>query len=465
VELGTIWRTLARHRIVSGLTLVVFVLAACYFAYSPADRYESTATLLVEPRDPSAPATVSTVTFLIPALQVRVGTTALAEDAQQLIPPGLRDAGVGIGTSNDPGTGILRITATGTDGIAVAPWANAYGRALEAAQDVADPIKISVIDPAREPGGPSGPARTSTLVSGVVLALLAMVAAAFGAEALARRRRPAEEIRRRLDLPVLGEIPRIPRARRADVATHVLAGMDPAIVDAIMRTRTRVESRMESWGLDAVTVTSLDRSDGSSLVTSALAWALTWAGRPTAVIDADTRFGALAQLVVPEDARSSRRSFGDVVEPTSGGPSLTVVRATRLAEVAERDVGAARGRLHAAEILAIALPSVVADLQDQHRWVLVDAPALGVGAEAAVAAQVTGGVVVVTNTRHGRAVERVRAAVTAAEATGAAVVGVVLTGTSRRPHRPVRPAAAKTPASRPATAPLVQSDSLAPETG
>jgi Mrp family chromosome partitioning ATPase/capsular polysaccharide biosynthesis protein len=440
VELSHFIRAIARHWFVAFAVFALCLGASAYLALSPADRYEATATMLVEPSDTSTVGDVAVVNFLMPALQVQLGTASTAQRAAGLVSGPARDVGVGIGSSVDPGTGILRVTATGANRSAVAAWANAYARALVVEQSPTGPLAVRVIDPATAPDAPSGPARTSTLVSGGVLALILGLAAALIAYAIGQRRRMPGEIRDRFGVPVLAEIPRIRRGSRT--AAEILSGDDEDLIEPIMRARTAIESRLATQSVRSIAVTSQEPGEGKTLVVGALAMAMTGAGHHVSVIEADLRRPALREHVAPGADDDVERALE--ARPHDGtGQRVTFLSANDLVGLARGDLGRRHGTSHPADVITVALPNALRLLERPDTVVLVDTPSLRYAAEASVAVRLTSGVVLVVDASRRRALDGLEQALARVDEVGAVTLGVILTQTKRPRSR--GPRAAITP--------------------
>jgi polysaccharide biosynthesis transport protein len=432
VELSQVWRAVMRRWVVCALVLALSLVGAAYVAYSAPNRYQATATVLVEPSDTSGAGNFAAVTFLLPSLQVQLTTSSIARAAADRVPAGVRAEPVGVASTVEQGTGVLRITATGPRARAVAPWANAYASALVASQPSDGPLRLLPIDPAAPPGGPSGPARASTLVSGVALGLILAVALALALEWLARRRYLRGEIRERLGVPVLGEIPRMRRPGRGLSAPGILAGNDAYLVESFMRARTSIELQLATRHVGVVCVTSLDNGEGTSTVASTLAWALASAGHGVTLIEADVREPVLRQLVATPGSPTAPAELGTRVGVGDGsGPSLLLVEAADLVSVAETALSAGRRALHPAEVVTVGLPYALRALHDPTAVVLIDAPPLLRAAEASLASRAAAGVVVVVDVTRRHVLDRVEHALARVEDAGGTVIGVVLNRTRR----------------------------------
>lgn len=432
MELSHLWRAVIRHWAASLVTLLCFVTAAGFFAYSPANEYDATTTLITEPVDITTGNPVSTVTFLLAGLQAELGSAGVHATATDRVGAAVRNQSVRINSSTEPGTGILRITATGKGRSAVAPWADAYADALIRRQPAQSPIRIRIIDPASRPGGASGPARLSLAISGAVLGLIAAVVAALIAEAARRRRDVVDQIAHRLNVPVFGHIPRIRHG--ADRPADALNAGEPRVVDAVLSLRASVEAQL-GQAPSSLCVTALELGEGTSTVVTLLAWALARASREVVVIDADLRTPRLRDTIAPAGGRLFDADIGVVVSSRTN-QHVQLVSGGDLSRLAAHALLTVPDTLHPAEILAVAVPQVLRDREASGSVVLIDTPALLRASDAVAVANVADAVVVVVDVRRRGAITRAEDAVARVRRAGGSVIGVIANRTEQRPRKP-----------------------------
>jgi Mrp family chromosome partitioning ATPase len=422
VELGHFWRAVARQWLLVALILAAAVASSAYLAYSPADEYQATTTVLVEPKDSSNLGNFGAVSYVLPELQVQLTSAAVTSAAAAALGPRLRDTPVGVGSTVEPGTGIMLITATSVDRSAVAPWSNAYAQALRDNQPPRSPLRLTIANPALPPEAPSGPARASTLVSGSVLGLIAAVLAALLADSLRRRRALAQEIRHRFGVPVLGQLPRRGRAtrRRAGVSRNPdRRAPPPDAVEALMRVRASLQAHAR---LDAGTtfcVTSNGAGEGSSDLVRALAPALRAAGYPVTVIDADLRRHRMS--AAGGEPRSALPDTG-----SERHPDCSSITGAQLLEMAQSESGRPHVAMHPSDAISIGLPVALRHVEKYASIGLIDCPPLS-APEASVAARMSSGVVVVLDRRQRRCLDVLDEALARLDESRAVTIGVVLT--------------------------------------
>lgn len=164
-------------------------------AYLPAKRYKASAILLAQPagvKDFNS-ISIASIQFLLPALseQVKSDTFKAALEAQ--LPPAAQR--VDVSASVEPGTGVVRVTATGRNPVAAQIVANAAAEKL-IAERLSPLVKISVLNRAAVPTSPASPRKAEILFAAFVLALIAGAAAG-----LAAARQSGEPRRRSVDGP------------------------------------------------------------------------------------------------------------------------------------------------------------------------------------------------------------------------------------------------------------------------
>lgn len=375
--------------------LVVLALGAAA-AFLPAERYTGTSTLLVQPLQGTADfGQVQLVEFLIPSLTRQVESEPFRETVDRSLPPSAQSVDYTVTAGREPGTGILEISIESTQRAAVATIANRYAETLVENHAATETLAISVIAPAVDPSSPSAPAKTIILLGAGALGLLAAVFVPLAEHALRRRLGDAEEIRRRFGTSTLGELPRLPRKSRGQTINQIVSNSsDPAVIEAFHRLRTNVELSLLGDEPPAVAVISLHTGEGKSIVAAALGTLLAGAGNRITLIDADLRRPTLHQYLgepfgagLAGASRSAR---------TPGGTAAMVPTSTRNLDF----VPAGLPDRHPAEVITMALPPLLNDLQRARRMVLVDCPPLNGVAESNIIAAMTGAIVLVVDARR-----------------------------------------------------------------
>jgi Mrp family chromosome partitioning ATPase/capsular polysaccharide biosynthesis protein len=258
-------------------------------------------------------------------------------------------------------------------------------------------------------------------ILGFVLGLFTAVGLAFFRDALDRRVRSSEEVAGRLQLPLLGRVPRPPRAVRRANKLVILADPEGPHAEAFRMLRTslefvtprgpsdsslvsqRVHLRSVGQQCRRIMVTSAVEGEGKSTTVANLAVAFALAGRRVILVDLDFRRASLHRFF----GLSGKAGLSDVVY---GSAQLTDVVSDVDLDVPARSAGGSLGSLrvvpfgtslpHAADAaFTLGLEHVLEQLTDAADLVLIDtSPLLRVGDTLALTAYVDGLLVVTSLT-------------------------------------------------------------------
>jgi Mrp family chromosome partitioning ATPase len=434
-------RSLTRHWIVALLAFSVCVAMGAAAAFLPEKSYEATATVSVEPTTgQQASAGVQTINFLVPSFIERIESQPFRDIVAEGLPAAVADAPVQVTGSAESGTGVIAITVTSTQRAATAAWANGLAEALlrqeaPAEQPPAPPpspgstttttvqvLSLSVINPASVPSVPSSPQVVPLLLGS---ALLGAIAALFASQMAARLRQSRdlpEQLRQRLGVPVLGEIPFMWRWRRRPVPVAQVLGDDsPQRLEAIKRLRVNVQLAMLDQQPRAVAVASTGVGEGKSTMTTAIGASLASVGHEVTLIDADLRRPTLhnrtEQSLSPGLADLEEGRAQSLVRPT-GLPGLSVVTA-----------GVPGG--HPADVVARRIPVALRELGSAGSLLLVDSPPLHLAAESRQVASEAGFVILVARARKVK-LPRLEKLVEELRSSRVEVLGIVLNRTRTR---------------------------------
>jgi len=251
----------------------------------------------------------------------------------------------------------------------------------------ASPVKVSVTSQAREPTSPESPRKPLYLALGALLGLIVGTGAVVLRDALDTRIRDEHDAAALAGAPVLG---RITEQRRAKKRPLVMVN-DPSSpeAEAYRQLRTNVRALSVDHDLRSFVVSSAVESEGKTLVVANLAVAFAQAGHRVAVVDADMRSPKLAEVfgfeaeVGLSSALTSNASVESLLQRYPGLP-LEVMPSGREPANPSELLGSRR------------FASMLKTLTDKFEVVLVDAPALLPVTDAAIIAQLTGGVILVT---------------------------------------------------------------------
>ena len=163
--------------------------------------------------------------------------------------------------------------------------------ALEAVSEFARPVEIS--RPATVPANPVAPRPVRNGALGLLLGLTIGLLAAFARDALDRRFKGAQELKRELDLPILGYV-RQEALGRTTLKTGKREALEASEFEAFRILRANIEFLDVDAPPKIVVVTSALPEEGKSTVAIGLATAVAQSGRRTLLVECDLRRPVLA---------------------------------------------------------------------------------------------------------------------------------------------------------------------------
>lgn len=224
------------------------------------------------------------------------------------------------------GTYIIDITAQNSQPVVAARIANAAALGLEdevrqLESGKADKVQAQLLEPATVPQAPVSPRPTLNLIVGVLLGLVAGIAAAAAIEALDRSIKSAMQAETAFASPMLTLVP------RRSAAEQIAFGDDRAVVagEPYRALRTSLLFADPDHSLRTVLVTSATPDEGKSTTAANLAMAMALAGERVILIDADLRRAGMAALLGIERSAGltslilGRASIQDVLQPYGKG--------------------------------------------------------------------------------------------------------------------------------------------------
>jgi capsular exopolysaccharide synthesis family protein len=409
--------------IVALLTFLVFVGLGAAFALLPPKQYQATVVLLAQPptssTDPGSD--VGAIQIEIPQIVVEADNSTVDNGARSLVPARYRSVPVTLSATGDPASNSITVMATSKDPAAAQAYANALAaKVLKVTNSGAiTTLVLSELGPAQLPTTPTNPRKTIVFAA-VALGLIAAVFAALAAADLRRRFVTADEIRDRIGLTVLGEVPTLvhPDANPADIFELT---EDQSALEAFQQLRSSLHLMFQDTN-PTIAVTSWEAREGKSSVASHVAWALAIPGRLVVAVDCDLRKPMLHEMFdVPLSPGVSE--FADTRDPAelmtpSGNPYLEIIPA-------------GRPRRHPADIVAADVPRLLSSLHGSERTLIIDCPPLSGVAETRILVAEADAVVLVVDARKFNP-ERIEQSLVVLRATGANVVGIVLNRVRRR---------------------------------
>lgn len=170
--------------------------------------------------------------------------------------------------------------------------AAATGATEDGFEAVPSTVELTVISAAATPSSPASPNIPRDLALGVLLALLAGLAAAVVRDFLDNRVRRPADIEALYDLPVIGSIPSVHSSENV----ALIAAQKPSSVqaEAYRELRTNLHFMLTADRMNTLLVTSSLSGEGKSSTAINLAQVLAQAGDRVLLVDADLRRPSLA---------------------------------------------------------------------------------------------------------------------------------------------------------------------------
>jgi polysaccharide biosynthesis transport protein len=423
MELRQLVRTIRANWLVALATFLVCILIGAAYAVVPAKQYQATVVLLAQPpanaTDPGSD--VSAIQIEIPQIVVEAENSVVADEARSVVPVRYQSVPVSLSATGDPTSNSVTIAAKSTDPAAAQAYANALAdRVLKLTnREATTTVVLSELASAQVPTTPTNPRKT-VAVAAIAFGLIAAVFAALGAASLRRRFAAADEIRDRVGLTVLGEVPTLLHAGMGPADIFEKAG-DERALEAFQQLRSSLHLMFQDAN-PTIAVTSWEPREGKSSVASHVAWALAMPGRSVVAVDCDLRKPTLHDIFrVPLSPGVSDFFAAD------GPGELMRSTGNRYLDVIPAGVPVR----HPADIVAADVPLLLGALHETNRTLILDCPPLSAVAETRILVAKADAVVLVVDARKFDP-ERLDHSLAQLRSSGANVVGVVLNRVRRR---------------------------------
>lgn len=340
------------------------------------------------------------------------------------------DLAPAISASSPLDTSLINIQVTDPDPQTASDIANSVAENL--ATQVAEleqpatgpsPVEISTVRPATRPDEPSSPNTTRNVALGFLLGLAAGFGLAVLREVLDTRVRTADDVRLVTDASVMTVI-----AHDDDAAKHPLvvqSAPHSARAEAFRRLRTNLQFLDVADRLESIVVTSSIAREGKTTVAVNLAITLADAGSRVALVDADLRRPSIAEFMGLEGRAGlttvliGQATLEDVIQPWGAG-NLHVLPSGQLPPNPSEMVG------------SHAMAWLLGELVKQYDVVILDTPPLLPVTDAAILARLAGGALMVVNAGNHLHRAELGEAMTALNAVGGRVLGIVLNNLTRK---------------------------------
>ncbi|GAA2239736.1 polysaccharide biosynthesis tyrosine autokinase [Herbiconiux moechotypicola] len=331
-----------------------------------------------------------------------------------------------ITASSNTGTVIIEITATDTDPQMAANIANATASSFQTVvvDQLEKPsgggpslVKVQTVQPAEPSTQPSSPNLALNLAIGGALGLLLGLAAATLRSTLDTRVHGRHDVEALTDIPIIGGTTYDPESNKHPLIVHTDPRNPRAESFRALRTNLRFVNATDDSR--AFVVTSSIPGEGKSTTTANLALALAETGARVVLIDADLRLPKLAEYMGLEgsagltDVLIGRAALADVLQRW-GSKDLFVLPAGQVPPNPSELLG------------SDAMVSLLAALNEQVDYVLLDSPPLLPVTDAAVLSNLTAGAIVVAAAGKVKKSE-LSAALRNLNQTNSKVAGIVLT--------------------------------------
>ncbi len=293
-------------------------------------------------------------------------------------------------------TSLIEVTATDSDPEEAALIANTTASVLGdvISNELERPtdggparVHLEIINPATVPSSPISPNVTRNLALGLLLGLMLGFGAAVLRDVLDTRIRSRADIAAITHIPVIGDIPDDPEAKK----DPLLKGDDKLSprAEPFRTLRTNLQFLDVEGNPRSFVITSSLPSEGKTTVSSNLAVTLAETGAKVALVDADLRKPRLAEYLGIEgavgltDLLIGKATFENALQRW-GRRQLFVLPAGQIPPNPSELLGSK------------AMDQVLHTLSEHFDYVLVDAPPTLLVTDAAVVSKATGGILLVT---------------------------------------------------------------------
>jgi capsular exopolysaccharide synthesis family protein len=362
VDFRELLEVLWRRRIVVAIVTLITVGAAFIALRAVTPLYESTSTMVLNPRDENDIFILSTLDAVVPVYASAATSRSTVERARASL--GGEVADVSVRTFED--TPILKLKARDSNPELARRTAQAVTdllRADVAAKRVGLPsLDLVQIDQPVAASDPVFPRYGLTLAVALLLGLSFGVAAALLRENLTSKVESSEALAQLAGVPCFAEVPDAPAVSRLRSPEELVSSPRlRALSESLRDLRTNILFSSGSAG--SIVLTSPEGSHGKTTVAVGLAITMARAGTTTVLVDCDLRRGRVSEML------GTHRVPG-LMELLKGAEIESVVRPTAL-DTLDLITG---GELEAnpGELLMAEFPKVLSELKRIYETVVID---------------------------------------------------------------------------------------------
>jgi polysaccharide biosynthesis transport protein len=372
-----------RWKVVLAIALPLFAGTTLYVESLPS-QYTGEAIVTVAPRVDNPAISPTQVTVGAPKYVAYATAPATVRRLAQELGEDAREMEESVEATLAADTGDITVAVTLTSPERAVEAANRFAEDLVAFSGDDPLLEASIVAPASIPSEPSGPPRRLLEASSLVLGLMLGFAIAFMIERSRPRVRTWRDIAVLSGYPVVGRLP----SSRAVRGGQAAALTDPIVGAAVRTLRTNLEREIGHAPRGVVAVTSSIPGEGKSASASVFATALARLDVRVLLIDADLHRAGLSRSFQPDRTGGLAgllRGYGTLQEKLQPGwtPNLMV-----LPTATDPDGG---------ELLARHFQQVLDQVRHHFDVIVVDAPPILGGDDAATIATVSDGVLFVVS--------------------------------------------------------------------
>lgn len=418
MELRDVRLALRRYWVLAAAVLGVCLALGLAGAFLPAKTYRVRALVSATTRPGVEGAIGNVAAYEIPSILSRISSPPFVESVRADLDADVAGESVRVLPANTSGTGLIYVVVEGRNGSAIAVWANALAESI--VEEVNEFEEGKMVLQTQVPAFPTNravsPQPTPILLGTTLLGLFAAVLAAVGASRIRQALDVAEEVRIRLDAPVLGQIPPIRRLQKGNESIAELLGNGPPeLIEAFQSLRTNVGLYLLDEKPPAIAIASWTAGEGKSTVAAGLAVSLAAVGRDVVLIDADLRR--------PTQHLRLGEPFGEGLADLGRVDVDKVLRRTRYEHLLYLPAGIPDR--HPADVVSVTLTRAHSQLAGEDRLLIIDAPPLHGVAETPLVLAVAHYVILVVDASSVKLVE-LEQAVARLRQSGLQLLGVVI---------------------------------------